>query len=148
MVMGASSEGNTLDFNQELRAGQSADLEEGTGGRMGRIEKAVPDLSEGRESGSVRHERGEFDQAMWACPDRLEGTEQILEHLFGLSCEVILADQLALWIEGDLAGDENEVAARHHSELAVAAGGGQGGWIAELNGHGSILKKWRSQATS
>src|SRR5207244_10598909 len=70
----------------------------------------------------VRDEVGEFDDVVEACPGGGQAAAEVLEDLAGLGLGVALADELAVLVQRELAGDRDETA-RAHDDVAVLRGG-------------------------
>lgn len=111
--------GDGFDFEQEFFTGQPANLDQGHGGRALGIDVAVAYFAESENLRHVHNVHIQFDHAGKVGSNGSKRGLEVFKDLLGLGMEIIQADDLARWTEGDLAGDKDGPPSRDLDNLGV-----------------------------
>jgi hypothetical protein len=85
-------------------------LDGGAGGWVVDVDVLVADFAELGKMRELKEEAVELDNVVESATGGFDGGVEISKDLLGLCAEVVFADEIAGLVEGDLAGDKDELA--------------------------------------
>src|SRR5262249_29956058 len=114
-----------LDLDQPFRSDEAPHDDERARRRARGVHVPVTNFADGgneRGFDGVGAKVAQLDDVVRRAAGRAHRGVDVLEHLFELRAKVVFSDEVAVLVESDLAGDVNELAARHLGKLRVAGG--------------------------